>query len=170
MPPSIRVFSSDSALCIRGPNYWSFSCSNTLSNEYSGLISFRINLFGFPIGQGTLNNLLHHNSKASVLWLSAFFMVQMTGLPWLPWPLGVILLFFHSLILLLPALIWRLSLCALVPNQISDRVLGEVEKNIALLLCQVKGTQQGAALKTVCLNLKGLVRSFIPVVQRQSCW
>ena len=73
--PSVRVFSNESALCIRWPKYWSFSISP--SNEYSGLISFKINCFGLLVVQGTLKSLLQHrSSKASVLWCSAFFTVQ----------------------------------------------------------------------------------------------
>ena len=70
--PSIRVFSSQSVLCIRWPKYWSFSFSNSPSNEYLGLISFRINWFDLLAVQGTLKSLLqHHSSKASVLQHSA---------------------------------------------------------------------------------------------------
>ena len=77
--PSIRVFSSELALPIRWPKYWSFSFSNNLSNEYSGLIPFRNNWFGLLVVQGTLKSLLqHHNSKASLLRHSAFFMVQLS--------------------------------------------------------------------------------------------
>ena len=76
--PSIRVFSDESALCIRWPKYWSFSLNISLSDEYSGLISFRIDWFGFFAVQGTLKNLLQHNLKASVLWRSAFFMVHLS--------------------------------------------------------------------------------------------
>ena len=77
--PSIRVFSNELALRIRWPNYWSFSFSISSSNEYSGLISFRIEWFDLLAVQGTVKNLLqHHNSKASVLWPSAFFMVQLS--------------------------------------------------------------------------------------------
>ena len=66
--PSIRVFSSESALCIRRPNHWSFSFSNNPSNEYLWLISFRINQFDLLAVQGTLKSLFqHHNSKASIL-------------------------------------------------------------------------------------------------------
>ena len=73
---NIRVFSSESAFCIRWPKYWSFSIS--LSNEYSGLISFRIIWFDLLEVQGTFKSLLqHHNSIASVLWHLAFFMVQL---------------------------------------------------------------------------------------------
>ena len=76
---SIRVFSNESALCIRWPNYWSFTFSISPFNEYSGLISFRIDLFDLPVVQGTLNSLLqHHNLKASILQRSAFFMVQVS--------------------------------------------------------------------------------------------
>ena len=79
--PGIRVFSSDSILCIRWPKYWSFSFSISPSNEYSGLISFKINWFDLLAVQGTLKSLLqHHNSKASILWHSAFFMVQLSHL------------------------------------------------------------------------------------------
>ena len=77
--PSIRVFSSESALRITWPKYWSFSISP--SNEYSELIFFRIDWFDLLAVQGTLKSLLqHHNSKASVLWRSAFFMVQFSHL------------------------------------------------------------------------------------------
>ena len=77
--PSIRVFSNESALRIRWPKYWSFSFSISPSSEYSGLISFRINLFDLPEDQGTLKSLLqHHSSKALILWLSAFFIVQLS--------------------------------------------------------------------------------------------
>ena len=75
--PSIRIFSSKWTLCIRWLKYWSFSFSISLSNEYSGLISFRIDWFDLLAVQGTLKSLLqHHSSKASILWCSAFFMVQ----------------------------------------------------------------------------------------------
>ena len=75
--PGIRVFSSESALHIRWPKYWSFSISP--SNEYSGLISFRMDWFDLLAVQETLKSLLqHHNMKASVLWYSAFFMVQLS--------------------------------------------------------------------------------------------
>ena len=74
--PSIRVFSNESGPHIRWPKYWSFSIS--LSNEYSGLISFRIDWLDLLAVQGTLKSLLqHHCSKASILWHSAFLMVQL---------------------------------------------------------------------------------------------
>ena len=77
--PSIRVFSSESALHIRWPKYWSFSFSISPSKEYSGLISFRMNWLDLLAVQGTLKNLLqHHSSKASVLQHSAFFIVQLS--------------------------------------------------------------------------------------------
>ena len=78
--PSVRVFSSESALCIRWTKYWSFSFSICPSNEYSGLVSFGIDWFDLAI-QGTLNSLLHHHSlKASILRHTAFFMVQLLHL------------------------------------------------------------------------------------------
>ena len=77
--PIIRLFSSESALCIKRPKYWSFSFSISPSNDYSGLTSFRIDWFGFLAVQGILNSLLqHHSSKASVLQCSAFFTVQLS--------------------------------------------------------------------------------------------
>ena len=79
--PRIRVFSNGSVLRVRWPKYWSFSFSNSPSNKYSGLISFRIEWFDLLAVQGTLKSLLqYHNSKASILWHSAFFMVQLSHL------------------------------------------------------------------------------------------
>ena len=78
IPPSIRVFSNESVLCIRWPKCWSFSFSIGPSNEYSRLISFRMNWLHLLAVQGTLKSLLqHHSSKASILWRSAFFIVQL---------------------------------------------------------------------------------------------
>ena len=77
--PSIWVFSNESALCIRWPKYWSFSFSVSPSTEYSGFISLGIDGFDLLTVQGTLKSLLqHHNSDASILWCSAFFMVQLS--------------------------------------------------------------------------------------------
>ena len=88
--PSIRVFSNESALCIRWPKYWNFSFSISPSHEYSGLTSFRIDRVDLLAVQGTLKSLLqHHSSKASILQHSGFFMVQLshpymtTGKPYL---------------------------------------------------------------------------------------
>ena len=77
--PSIKVFSSESVLCMRWPKYWSFSFSINPSNEYSGLISFRMDWLDLLAIQGTLKSLLqHHSSKASMLWCSAFSIVQLS--------------------------------------------------------------------------------------------
>jgi len=77
--PSMRVFSNESVLRIRQPKYWSFSFSINPSNEYSGLISFRMSWLDLLAVQGTLKSLLqHHSSKASILQCSAFFMVQLS--------------------------------------------------------------------------------------------
>jgi len=77
--PSIRVFSSESVLHIRWPKYWSFSYSISPSNEYSGLISFRMDWLDLLAVPGTLKSLLqHHSSKASILWSSAFFIGQLS--------------------------------------------------------------------------------------------
>ena len=83
LPPSIfpgsRVFSNETVLCIRWPKYWSFSFSLSPSNEYSGLISFRIHWFYLLAVQGTFKSLLqHHSSKVSIFQHSVFFMVQLT--------------------------------------------------------------------------------------------
>ena len=79
--PSIRVFSYESVLHIRWPKYWSFSFSISPSNEYSGMISFRMDWLDLLAVQGTLKSLLqHHSSKAPVLWCSAFFTVQLSHL------------------------------------------------------------------------------------------
>ena len=79
IPPSIRVFSNESTLCMRWPKYWSFSFSISPSNERSGLISLRMDWLDVLAVQGTLKRLIqHHSSKASVLQHSAFFMVQLT--------------------------------------------------------------------------------------------
>ena len=75
--PSIRVFLNESVLCSRWPKYWSFSFSISPSNEYSGLISFR-NWLDLLAVQGTLKSLQYHNSKASILWCSALFTVQLS--------------------------------------------------------------------------------------------
>ena len=82
LPPSIfssiRVFSNESVLCIRWPKHWSFNFNEEPSNEHSGLISFRIDSLDLPAVQGALKSLLqHHSSKASILWCSAFFIVQL---------------------------------------------------------------------------------------------
>src|SRR5574337_357077 len=79
--PSIRVFSNESALCIRWPKYWSFRFNISPSNEYSGLISFTVDWLDLLEVQGTLKSLLqHHSSKASILRRSAFFIVQLSHL------------------------------------------------------------------------------------------
>jgi len=77
--PSIRVFSNESALCIRWPKYWSFSFNISPSNEHPGLISFRMDWLDLLAVQGTVKSLLqHHSSKASILQCSAFFTVQLS--------------------------------------------------------------------------------------------
>ena len=77
--PSIRAFSSESVLCIRWPKYWSFRFSISLSNEYSGLISFRMEWVNLLAAEATLKSLLqHHSLKASILWCSAFFIVPLS--------------------------------------------------------------------------------------------
>ena len=77
IPPSVRVFSNESTLCMRWPKYWSFSFNISPSNEHPGLISFRMDWFDLPAVQGTLKSLFqHYSSKASILWCSAFFTIH----------------------------------------------------------------------------------------------
>ena len=76
--PSIRVFSNESVLHIRWPKYWNFSFGISPSNEYSGLISFRRDWLDLLAVQGTIKSLQHRSSKASILWCSAFFIVQLS--------------------------------------------------------------------------------------------
>ena len=79
IPPSIRIFSNESTLCMRWPKYWSFSLSISPSNEHPGLVSFRMDWLDLLAVQGILKSLLqHHSSKASILWCSAFFTVQLS--------------------------------------------------------------------------------------------
>ena len=79
IPPSIRVFSNESTLHMRWPKYWSFSFNISPSNEHPGLVSFRMDWLDLLAVQGTLKSLLqHHNSKASILWHSAFLTVQLS--------------------------------------------------------------------------------------------
>ena len=79
IPPSIRVFSNESTLHMRWPKCWSFSFSISPSNEHPGLISFRMDWLDLLVVRGTLKNLLqHHSSKASILWCSAFFTLQLS--------------------------------------------------------------------------------------------
>ena len=79
IPPSIRIFSNESTLCMRWPKYWSFSLSISPSNEHPRLLSFRMDWLDLLAVQGTLESLLqHHSSKASGLWHSAFFIVQLS--------------------------------------------------------------------------------------------
>ena len=83
IPPSTRVFSNESTFCVRWPKYWSFSFSIIPSKEIPGLISFRMDWLDLLAIQGTLKSLLqHHSSKASILWGSAFFTVQLSHLYW----------------------------------------------------------------------------------------
>jgi len=104
--PSIRVFFNELALCIRWPKYWNFSFSISPNYDYLGLISFRINWFDLLVVQGTLKSLLqHHSSKASILWCSVFFMVQLSHLYMTPgktialtrWSMSSIFLYFLEL-------------------------------------------------------------------------
>ena len=81
IPPSIRVFSNESILCMRWPKYWSFSLSISPSNEHPGLVSFRMDWLDLLAIQGTLKSLLqHYSSKVSILWCSDFFTVQLTSI------------------------------------------------------------------------------------------
>ena len=137
--PSIRVFSNESVLCIRWPKYWSFSISP--SNEYSGLISFRIDWFDLLAVQGTLKCLLQHHfssSKASLLQHSAFFMVQVSH-PYMTtgktialttWTFvsKVISLLFNMLLRVLITFLWRSKLLLISWQQSPSAVTLEPPK------------------------------------------
>ena len=114
--PSIRVFSNESALHIRWPKYWSFSFSISPSNEYSGLISFRIDWLNLHAVQGTFKSLLqHHNSKASVPRCSAYFMVQLSH-PYMTTRKNIVLIiwtFVHKAMSLLFNMLSRLVILSL---------------------------------------------------------
>ena len=138
LPPSIflsiRVFSNESVLCIRWPKYWSFSFSISLSNEYSGLISFRIDWLDLLAVQGTLKCLLqHHSSKASILQHSAFFIVQLSH-PYMTTGKTIALTsglnYFNGAFLL--GFLWPILLICLVPSPCFDylRILPYVHTHL----------------------------------------
>ena len=107
IPPSIRVFSNESTLRIRWPEYWRFSFSISPSNEHPGLISFRMDWLDLLVVQGTLKSLLqHHSSKTSVLWRSAFFTVQLSH-PYMTTGKTIALIFSQWVIICLNAVYWK---------------------------------------------------------------
>ena len=110
IPPSIRVFSNESTLHMRWPKYWSFSFGISPSKEQQGLISFRMDWLDLLAVQGTLKNLLqHHSSKASILWCSAFFTVQLSH-SYMTYSLNLALLVWHQMILF-HITQWASSIC-----------------------------------------------------------
>ena len=120
IPPSIRVFSNQSTLHMRWPKYWSFSFNISPSNEHSGLISFRMNWFDLLAVQGTLkSHLQHHSSKASILWRSAFFTVQLSH-PYMT-PGKTIALTRGTFVCKVPSLLYKvcrfLKITSLLPTQ-----------------------------------------------------
>ena len=120
--PSIRVFSNESALHIRWPKYWSFSFNISPSNEHSGLISFRMDLLDLLAVQGTLKSLLqHHSSKESILWRSAFFIVQLSH-PYMTTGNTIALTFVGKIM-------------SLLFNMLSKLVIAFFAKEKALLAC-----------------------------------
>ena len=111
--PSIRVFSNGSALSIRWPKYWSFSFSISPSNDYSGLISFRMDWLDLLVVQGTLKSILqHHSLKTWILWSSAFFMVQLSH-PYMTIVVLTIWIFFSKVMSLLFNMLTRLVIAFL---------------------------------------------------------
>ena len=122
--PRISVFSKESVLRIRWPKYWSFSFSISLSNEYSGLISFRMDWVGLPAGQGTPKTLLQHRTpKASILRCSAFFIVQLSH-PYMT----------TGKIILLTRHIFVGKVMSLLFNMLSRLVIGFLPKSKSLLI------------------------------------
>ena len=122
--PSIRVFSNESALCLRWPKHWNFSFSISRSSEHPGLISFRMDWLDLLVVQGTLQSLLqHHSSKASILQRSAFFIVQLSH-PYLTTEKTI------------PLIRWTFigKVMSLVFNMLSRLVIGFLPRNKCLLI------------------------------------
>ena len=131
IPPSIRVFSNKSTLHMRWPKCWSFSFSISPSSEYSGLISFRMDWLDLLVVQGTLKSLLqHHSSKASILQLSAFFMVQLSH-PYMTTGKTI-------------ALIIRIFVMSLLFNMLSRLVMGEGNGTPLQYSCLENSVDRGA--------------------------
>ena len=129
--PSIRVFSNESALHIRWPKYWSFSFNSSPSNEHPGLISFRMDWLDLLAVQGTLKSLLqHHSSKASVLWCSAFFIVQLSQ-PYMTTGKTIALTrwtFVGEVMSLLLNMLSSILLCKLPPSILTCLYVGYVQR------------------------------------------
>ena len=152
--PNIRVFSNESALCIRGPKYRSFSISP--SNEYSGLISFRIDWLDLPAVQGTLKSLLqHHRSKGSILQHSAFFMVQLS-VPYMTTGKAIVLTIWTFVIKIMSVLFNKLSrfVIAFLPRS-------KHYKNLLILLLQ--------SPSAVILELKEIKSVTVSIVSPSIC-
>ena len=143
--PSIRVFSSESALCIRWPKYWSLIFSISPSNEYSGLISFRIDWFDLLAVQGTLKSLFqHHSSRTSTFWHSVFFMVQLSYPYMITWKTIALTIQMSAKVLLFTRKD-TISVCAVIGNHVNHETITreavlEILRNRSRILQLVNGT------------------------------
>ena len=150
--PSIRVFSNESALCIRWQKYWSFSFNISPTNEHPGLISFRMDWLDLPAVQGTLKSLLqHHSSKASILRCSAFFIVQLSH-PYMTTGKTI----------------------ALTRRTFVDKVMSLLFNMLSRLVISLSGSQMGTVLSPgdieQCLELSGWGEGPLHLVGRgQGC-
>ena len=147
--PSIRVFSNKSVLHIRWPTYWSFSFSISPSNEYPGLISFRIDWFDLLESMGLSSLLQHHSSKASVLWCSAFFMVQLSN-PHITTGKTLALTiqtFIGKVMSLLFSMLFRFAIAFSYKEQASFNFMA------AVTICSDSGAQENKVCHCLCIYL-----------------
>ena len=136
--PSIRVFSNESVLRIKWPKYWCFSFTISPSNDYSGLISFRMDCFGLLAVQGTLMSLLqHHSSKASILQRSAFFMVQLSH-PYMT--TGITIAFTRRTFVG--------KVMSLLSNMLSRLVIAFLSRSKCLLIYPIRSLQKNFLMQT----------------------
>ena len=161
--PSIRVFSNESVFCIRWPKYWSFSFSISPSNEYSRLISFRIDWFDLLVVQGTLKSILqHHSSKASILWCSAFFMVQLSH-PYMTIGKTIVLTrqtFVGKVMSLLFNMLSRLVI-AFLPRSKRHLLISWLQSPSAVILepKKIRSVSVSIVSSSICHEVMGLVNS-----------
>ena len=147
--PSIRVFPNESVLHIRGPQYWSFSFSISPPNEYSGLISCRIDWFNLLSVQGTLKSLLqHHSSKVSILWHSAFFTVQLSH-PYMTTG--------KTTALTICNFVGRRRQCLCFLNMLSRFVIAFLSKSKHLLILWLQVLLLGVGVSEFCVGEEGYI-------------
>ena len=163
IPPSIRVFSNESTLCMRWPKYWSFSFNISPSNEHKGLISFRMDWLDLLAVQRTLTSLLqHHSSKASILWCSAFFMVQLSH-PYMTIGKTIVLTrqtFVGKVMSLLFNMLSRLII-AFLPRSKRHLLISWLQSPSAVILepKKIRSVSVSIVSSSICHEVMGLVNS-----------